>query len=107
MIAVIYQGYIKPGREEEYQQLWHHVASYFKKHCGAIGSTLHQTDEGMWVAYSRWPDEKTRHQSWINDDNPNIPLEMKAIITQLKDCIDLHRERSELCLKVIDDLLIT
>ena len=29
MFAVIYQGYLKPGRENEYQEAWNKVAQYF------------------------------------------------------------------------------
>lgn len=38
MFAVIYQGYLKPGRENEYQEAWSKVAQYFIEYRGAIGS---------------------------------------------------------------------
>jgi hypothetical protein len=31
MFAVIYREFIKPGREDEYQKLWHKIADYFFK----------------------------------------------------------------------------
>lgn len=31
MFAVIYQGYLKPGRENEYQGTWNKVAQYFRR----------------------------------------------------------------------------
>lgn len=58
MFAAIYQGYIKPGRENEYQEAWNKVARYFIEQRGAIGSCLHRTSDGLWVAYSRWPDKE-------------------------------------------------
>ena len=53
MFAVIYRAYLKAGTELEYQHFWNLVANYFIKHCGALGSCLHQTEEGFWLAYSR------------------------------------------------------
>ncbi len=49
--AVLYRGYLKPGTESDYQNAWQLVAQYFVKYRGAIGSCLHRTSEGMWVAY--------------------------------------------------------
>jgi len=42
MFAVIYQGYVKAGRESEYQKSWNMVARYFVEQRGAIGSCLHR-----------------------------------------------------------------
>lgn len=58
MFAVIYRGYVKPNKEKEYRQLWHQIATYFVEKRGALGSCLHKTKEGLWLAYSRWPDKK-------------------------------------------------
>ncbi|MCE3044678.1 hypothetical protein [Legionella sp. 16cNR16C] len=50
MFAVIYRSYIKPELEIEYQKLWNLVASYFIQNRGAIGSCLHKTEDGIWLA---------------------------------------------------------
>jgi hypothetical protein len=70
MFAVIYRSYLIPGSETNYKKHWHKIARYFVEQRSAIGSTLHQTEEGLWVAYSRWPDKATRDASWnaICDD---------------------------------------
>ncbi len=109
MFAVIYQAYIKPEKEEEYQKLWHQIAAYFVEKRGALGSTLHKMENGMWLAYSRWPDKKTRDASWSSDDNAGkegIPLEIKHASEQLKNCIDRERDFMEIPLTVVDDLLL-
>lgn len=46
MFVVIYQGYIKPGREEEYQEVWNKIACYFVEYRGALGSCLHRAADG-------------------------------------------------------------
>jgi len=108
MFAAIYQGYLKPGREAEYQEAWHKVAVYFVEHRGALGSTLHRTDNGMWVAYSRWPDKATRDASWPGENAPasELPDTIHQAIILIKDCLAPEPKFSEICLEVMDDLLL-
>ena len=40
MFAVIYQSYLKPGREQEYRELWDEIARYFIVSRGSIGFCL-------------------------------------------------------------------
>ncbi|MBI2743776.1 MAG: hypothetical protein HYX48_07670 [Chlamydiales bacterium] len=108
MFAVIYQGYLKAGREKEYQNLWNKIASYFVEHRGAIGSCLHRTSDGLWVAYSRWPDRATRDASWPGDNalSEELPDEIKRAVLDIKDCVDQERKIPEICLEVVEDLLL-
>ena len=107
MFAVIYRGYVHEDKETEYQQLWQRIANYFVAKRGAIGSCLHKTVEGYWLAYSRWPDKATRDASWPGDDVPSDELdeEMQTAILQIKACIDQERSFPEICMEVKDDLL--
>jgi len=108
MFAVIYQGYIKPDRESAYREAWNTVALYFVEKRGAIGSCLHRTSDGMWLAYSRWPDEKTRNASWPGKDDPSeeLPDEIRKAILTIKDCLDEERKLPDICMEVVDDLLL-
>jgi hypothetical protein len=107
MFAVIYQAFVKPGFEMQYQQSWKRVAEYFIENCGALGSCLHKTDEGMWVAYSRWPDQVTRDAAWPSDDSTSesLPSEITSAITTLKGCLDQDRKIPDISMTVMDDLL--
>lgn len=109
MFAVIYRSYLKPGRETEYQKLWHQIATYFVGQRGAIGSCLHKADDGMWLAYSRWPDQATRDASWPGENAPSteLPDEVRLAIVKIKDCVDQERKLPEICLEVVDDLLLS
>ena len=108
MFAVLYRGYVKPNCEAEYKKLWHKIADYFITKRGAIGSCLHQTEDGLWVAYSRWPDKATRDASWPGDNVPSdeLPVEIRAAIIAIKNCVDPERKLPEIYMEVIDDLLI-
>jgi hypothetical protein len=108
MFAVMYQGYLKPDREDQYRGAWNLVARYFIEERGAIGSCLHKTEDGLWVAYSRWPDKNTRDRSWPGEDAPSdeLPAEIQEAILILKDCLDPDRKIPDLCLNITDDLLL-
>lgn len=108
MFAVIYQGFLKPGMEETYQTAWNHVVHYFKAHRGALGSCLHQAEDGSWVAYSRWPDRQTRDRSWPGENDPanDLSNDIKEAILTLKDCIDPAIALKEICMDIKNDLLI-
>lgn len=107
MFAVIYRNYIKSNKETEYQQLWHQLANYFISHCGAIDSCLHKTDEGYWLAYSRWPDKATRDAAWPGENSPNkiLPEHIQQIIVKLKACGDEEKKLPEITMTVTNDLL--
>lgn len=109
MFAVIYQGYLKPGKENEYQEAWNTVAQYFIESRGAIGSCLHRTSDGLWVAYSRWPDKKTRDNSWPRENAPSeeLPPEIRNAVLTIKDCLDSDRKIPDLCMEVINDRLLS
>jgi hypothetical protein len=108
MFAVIYQTYLKPHREQDYQKAWHKVASYFVQKRGALGSCLHKTREGLWVAYSRWPDQATRDASWPGENAPSeeLPEEIRKAVRVIQECMDQERKIPDICLEVINDLLI-
>ncbi len=106
--AVIYQAYLKAGCESQYQKAWHQVAEYFIEKRGAIGSCLHRTSDGLWLAYSRWPDKKTRDASWPEEGAPSIelPRDIYEAILIIKDSIDQDRKLPDIYMDVIDDLLL-
>ncbi|STX51765.1 Uncharacterised protein [Legionella busanensis] len=109
MFAVIYRAFIKPGYEAQYQDAWRQVASYFVQYRGALGSCLHKTQEGMWLAYSRWPDKVTRDASWPGENAPSeiLPGKIKKAIVTIQNCIDQTHKFPEIAMEVIDDLLTT
>lgn len=67
MFCVLYRFKLKPHQEVSYKKCWNVVTDYFIRHRGALGSCLHQTEDNLWIAYSRWPDKATRDASWPAD----------------------------------------
>ncbi|WP_409433081.1 antibiotic biosynthesis monooxygenase [Litorimonas sp. RW-G-Af-16] len=58
MYAVCYRfTVIDAADAEEFVALWSGVTEYFKTHCGALGSRLHQTGDAEFFAYAQWPSQ--------------------------------------------------
>lgn len=106
MFAVIYRGYIYPNQEKKYIENWKIVANYFKKERGALGSSLHRASSGEFIAYSRWPDQKTRDLSW-GDSDIVINEQVDKSIQIIKSCIDLSKPYDEITMEVLEDLIST
>lgn len=111
MFAAIYRFKLKPEQETAYQEYWHIIAKYFIEKCGAIGSCLHKGADGLWVAYSRWPDKATRDAAWPGDDMPSekLPPHIRATIKKiqlLKEENQDLEQYDEICLEIVEDLLV-
>lgn len=106
MFAVIYQIFVKPEAEQEYQTLWEQIGSYFVKHRGALGSTLHRANNGYWIAYSRWPDKATRDASWPGENAPSteLPDNIREAIIKMRNCVDSEKSLPEIQMNVINSI---
>lgn len=60
------------------------------------------------MAYSRWPNKATRDAAWPGDAAPSdvLPEDIKQAIISMKDCFDLEQKFEDICMEVIDDLLL-
>jgi hypothetical protein len=111
MFAVIYTFVLRPEQESEYQECWRKIVTYFKQHCGAIGSCLHKGENGLWVAYSRWPNRQTRDAAWPGDDAPNnaLPSDIRNCIIAMQKIKDQNQDLpqfEDLSLEVVEDFLL-
>ncbi|WP_421807528.1 antibiotic biosynthesis monooxygenase family protein [Flagellimonas sp.] len=58
MYAVIYEFKVIQSQEEAFETLWQMVTEGFMQHAGGLGSRLHKTETGVYIAYAQWPDKK-------------------------------------------------
>jgi hypothetical protein len=109
MFAVIYRGYVKTGHENQYINYWKTISSYFMHKRGALASTLHKAEDGMWIAYSKWPDKARRDASWPINKNPinsELPFEIQEAIIGLKQCLILEKQLPEIRMEVMEDIIL-
>lgn len=100
--AVVYRFYLQSSKEKQYLKSWNQVSHFFIQKRGAIASTLHKTEEGYWLAYSKWPDKKTRDASWQADGiEMSLPKDIQDEIAFMKSCLNLDKETfPEICMEV-------
>lgn len=111
MFAVIYRFRLKPHQEIHYKECWGKIVNYFIEKRGAIGSCLHKGENGLWVAYSRWPDKTTRDASWPGENEPSqeLPQEIRDVILKIQALKEENQDLEqyeEICLEVVEDRLV-
>jgi quinol monooxygenase YgiN len=61
--CVIYQFRVRPGMEGTFKQGWIRLTEAIRAKRGGLGSRLHLSEDGIWVAYAQWPDRETWERS--------------------------------------------
>ncbi|MCH9634133.1 MAG: hypothetical protein S4CHLAM7_08760 [Chlamydiae bacterium] len=110
MFAVIYRFKLKKEQEKAYLKSWKLIVDYFKKECGAIGSILHKAKDGLWLAYSCWPDKKTRDAAWPGKKSPNkqLPQEIQTAIKEIQLISEKNKpleQYEEICMEMVENAL--
>lgn len=80
--AVLYQWQIKPGRIRQFCDAWALLTEGLKRQHGALGSRLHRSEQGTWLAYAEWPDRKTWEAAGAAE-----PVDAEAL-RQLQDAVE-------------------
>ncbi len=81
--CVIYRWRFEPGSEERGIAAWERLTRAIARQCGGLGSRLHRTDEGWFVAYAQWPDEETWQRSQHSaSPDPQASDEMASAIVE-------------------------
>ncbi len=63
MYCVIYKFIIIEGKEKQFISSWKEVTEGFKAHCGALGSRLHKSRDGEYIAYAQWLSKEARDKA--------------------------------------------
>jgi hypothetical protein len=73
--AVLYKWTIRAEMADEFTRAWQAVTHAYRT-IGALGSRLHRTDDGAWIAYAEWPDrvtwENARGQSPVDAETAAV-----------------------------------
>jgi quinol monooxygenase YgiN len=56
MFVVLYRWRLKRGREEAFREGWRRRTEEIYRRRGSLGSRLHESEDGTWMAYAQWPD---------------------------------------------------
>lgn len=55
MLAVLLEFNVKPGAETEFVKYWEKTTQIIYQNFGSLGSKLHKSERGLYVAYAQWP----------------------------------------------------
>jgi len=97
MFCVVYQWTVKPGKEDEFRSTWRGITEAIFRQHGSLGSRLHRSLEGDWLAYAQWPDRA----HW---ENQAETIGVDLLRSQQSDCLS---EEMKILFKLdmTDDLL--
>ncbi len=99
MIAVLYRWKIRPGKEAEFVDAWAKATRRTQHFCGSYGSRLHQSQDGIYWAYARWPSLQARAEC-----PAKLMKEDFSSFQAMQACIEEQYEETVLALK--EDLLV-
>lgn len=96
---VIYRFRLRPGMEESFKEGWGRLTESIREKRGGLGSRLHHSDDGWWLAYAHWPDR----QSWENSQAAGSPdLEASELMAEA-----IEESKAPILLEPMIDLLKT
>ncbi len=80
--AVIYRWRLKPGLEHQFIEYWSKATQLIMKERGALGSRLHQAEDGTWISYARWPSK----EAWLHHRSlPSIDPEISKLMIEAEE----------------------
>lgn len=99
MFVVIYQWRIRQGREQQFIDAWSELTKIIQEKSGSLGSRLHRTNDGRFLAYAQWPSREAYEAA----DVKRIP-EAKKYRNILLNCA--KRVQQDTHLIVLEDQLV-
>jgi len=58
--------------EKTFTEGWSRLTEAIRETRGGMGSRLHKSDNGWWIAYAQWPDRQTWESSQTEYESPDI-----------------------------------
>ena len=88
--CLIYRFNVHEGKDGAFIRAWSEVTEALVKHCGALGSRLHRSDENEFIAYAQWPSREARDRAELPaaiNDGPRA--EMRACCASIETLFEL------------------
>jgi hypothetical protein len=82
---------------QQFREAWHALTEDIFSSCNSLGSRLHESDDGTWVAYAQWRDR----EAW--EKCPQL-MSNQTGHARLAECLD-GETQVLFRLTVLDDLL--
>ena len=102
MFAVIYRWRVIPGLEAQFEQGWRAGTQRIAAEFGGLGSRLHRSDDGAFIAYAQWPDKA----AWEKAMQARMRHSDEEARKQYRDAIVPGSFETLFAMPVIADLLV-
>mgnify|MGYP000509988688 CR=1 FL=1 len=91
MLAVVLEFDVIEGMENQFRKAWIETTDIIYQNFGSLGSRLHKSDNGKFIAYAQWPNLNVyeNDQHWP-DDSKNTIEKMRACLKIGKPTV-LHK----------------
>ena len=100
VFTVIYQFIVKPNAKTAFIQAWKALTELIYNHESSLGSRLHLTEDGTYLAYAQWPSKEVWKSS-----GAKLPASSDAIRKQMREACESIEILYQL--EVIEDLTRT
>jgi heme-degrading monooxygenase HmoA len=100
MFALIYRWRVLPGRDEAFIRAWARLTEIIYERDGSLGSRLHRSDDGTYIAYAQWPSREVWEAS-SHIEPTEEALRLRRIIQE-----SAERLRPDTQMIVIEDHLV-
>jgi hypothetical protein len=98
MFIVVYRWGVLGGLEDQFQRAWMTLTEEIKQDHGGLGSRLHRSADGSWIAYAQWPSREAWEAAGTGQQAPSSARQqMAAAITSYEILLQME---------VVSDLLV-
>ena len=80
MYCVIYQFVVKAGSETQFENAWKGLTELIYEYEGSLGSRLHLSENGEYIAYAQWPSKEV-----FDNAGNNMPEKANEFRKQMKE----------------------
>lgn len=100
MFTLIYRWRVHPGREQHFVDAWVRMTEIIRVREGSLGSRLHLTQDGLYVAYAQWPSQ----EAWEASDEVEPTAEAIRLRRTIEECA--VRLKPDVRMAVVSDRLV-
>lgn len=85
MFAVVLEFDVIEGMENQFREAWIETTEIIYQNFGSLGSRLHQSEKGSFIAYAQWPDLN------VYENDHHWPKNAKSTREKMRSCLKLGK----------------
>lgn len=95
---MIYKFSVIPGKESNFLEAWKNMTELIYQYEGSLGSRIHKSDSGEYIAYAQWPSKEI-----YDNSGDKLPKDVDVVRSAMREaCSSIDAIYG---LEVLEDLL--